>query len=219
MTIGKGLMAIGLILGIGCAGPRAQTILSLQDISCRSCGGQSIKALKAAGGVDQVLFDHNKVELAITYDSKAHSPESLKKVITGLGYGVAIGAGQGRYEETTEASGTADVQSLTAVDETFQLSSLIVPGKVTVIDFFAVWCGPCREVDRAMNQIVSKAEDVAYRRIDIGQWGSAIATRFLGSAPELPYVVIYGKKGRELTRISGLDLVKLRRTIAGARAE
>jgi hypothetical protein len=70
-----------------------------------------------------------------------------------------------------------------------------------------------------MNEIVSKAQDVAYRRIDIGQWDSAISKRFLGAVPELPYVVIFGKSGQELIRISGLDLVKLRKTITGARKE
>jgi len=207
------------VLALGCGGQRAQTILSLQDVGCASCGAQSIEALKKAGGVYDVAFNQKAVELKISFDAGKTSPESLKNVVSGLGYKCAIGAGKGSYETEAALPKDADIKTLAGQGGALEIKDHLVKGKVTVFDFYAVWCGPCREVDRAMKEIVAKADDVAYRRIDIDKWESAVSKKYLGKVPELPYVVIYGKNGKELAKISGLNLVRLRTTIEKGRKQ
>jgi thiol-disulfide isomerase/thioredoxin len=210
-------MSIGLLLAvaIGCGGQQARTVISLQNINCASCGSQSVEALTASGGVHQASFDGKKVELEIAYDPGEQTPETLRKVVAGLGYDAVIGGGKGSYEAAAKLPPDADIQTINTPPESLDLKALCVSGKVTVIDFFAVWCGPCREVDRAMKEVLSttKGKGVAYRRIDIGTWDSPIAKKFLGKIPELPYVLVFDKQSKLIKKISGLNLVELRRSI------
>lgn len=201
----------------GCAGPRAQTVISLQNISCQSCGTESVTLLKKTTGVYGATFDKDKAELAVSYNPRSQSPDAIAKVISGLGYQTAVGRGLGSYGAATTFPANADMKVLTNSGAPLDIREHLVSGKVTVFDFFATWCGPCKKVDQAMAEMLKDASDVAYRKINIVDWNSEVAQQYLGKVPELPYVVIYGKDGEEITRIAGLDLVQLRAVIGKAR--
>jgi thiol-disulfide isomerase/thioredoxin len=91
-----------------------------------------------------------------------------------------------------------------------------VAGKVTVFDFYAAWCPPCRKVDEHLYPILSKRTDIAIRKINVASWDTPIAERWLSEVPELPYLVIYDKTGRKVAAIAGAKLPDLDRAIADA---
>jgi thiol-disulfide isomerase/thioredoxin len=210
------LLALGLF---ACAGPRAQTVISLLNVSCQSCGVQSVDLLQQTEGVYAASFDKAKAEIAVSFNPDHQSPNALAKVVSSLGYQTVVGAGKGSYGGETEFTQKSDLKILTSTGEDLELKDHLVAGKVTVFDFFAVWCGPCKQVDKAMAEILAGAPDVAYRKINIVDWKSAVSKRYLGKVPELPYVIIYGKDGQQIVQIAGLDLVRLRTSIETARAQ
>ncbi|MDB4971238.1 MAG: Cobalt/zinc/cadmium efflux transporter, rane fusion protein CzcB family [Myxococcales bacterium] len=113
----------------------------------------------------------------------------------------------------------ADVQKLVEGGRDVDaLEPLVVPGKVTIFDFYADWCGPCREVDAHVFQLLAARSDLAYRKLDIVSWDSPLARHHLVAArvPNLPYVVVYAKNGRRVRAISGLDLAALDRAVEEA---
>ncbi|KAG5184395.1 thioredoxin-like protein [Tribonema minus] len=40
-------------------------------------------------------------------------------------------------------------------------------GKLVVIDFFATWCGPCRQIAPLMEQWSNEMTDVVYLKVDV----------------------------------------------------
>ncbi|MCU1282936.1 MAG: hypothetical protein JWM53_6482 [bacterium] len=113
----------------------------------------------------------------------------------------------------------ADVQRIVRAGEDLpSLDAHVVPGKVTVFDFYADWCGPCRQVDEHLYRLLATRSDVAYRKLDIVSWESPLARHYLAKAPSLPFVVVYGKDGRAAGTMSGLDLAALDRAIAAGAA-
>lgn len=124
------------------------------------------------------------------------------------------------FEALPALSERADVAVLSKAGEDVpELASAVVPGKVTVFDFYADWCAGCREIDLHMFKLLNARDDVALRKLNVVDWDTALARRYLGDVAGLPYVIVYGKDGREVRRIQGLDLAALDAALAegGAR--
>lgn len=83
------------------------------------------------------------------------------------------------------------------------------PGKVTVFDFYADWCVPCRRVDSYVYELLETRSDVAYRKINIVSWDTPVAKRYLAKVPTLPYVIVFDREGRPVREISGVDVEAL----------
>lgn len=89
------------------------------------------------------------------------------------------------------------------------LEAHVVPGKVTVFDFYAEWCAPCVEIDVHMIELLGKRSDVAYRKLDVARWDSPLAKRYMKKISGLPYVVVYGKDGKIVKPIVGYNIKAL----------
>ena len=90
---------------------------------------------------------------------------------------------------------------------------------MTVYDFYADWCGPCRDVDREMVKILAKHADVGLRKINVVDWKSPVARQYLRKVRALPYVIVHGRRGKHVASISGLKLKELRQAIARGRSQ
>jgi thiol-disulfide isomerase/thioredoxin len=112
---------------------------------------------------------------------------------------------------------TADIVELVSDGSDLpELEPHRVANKITVFDFHAAWCPPCRKVDEHLYPIAAKRTDIAVRKINIGSWDTPVAERWLKEVPELPYLVIYDKQGRRVATIAGAQLGKLDQALAEA---
>lgn len=111
----------------------------------------------------------------------------------------------------------ADLQWLARTGEAVgELAPLAVKGKVTVFDFYADWCAPCRKVDLFMYGVVSRRSDVALRKLNVISWDTPLSKEQLSQATTLPHLVVFGRDGQVIKRLSGLDLPALEAAIKEA---
>ena len=96
------------------------------------------------------------------------------------------------------------------------LAEHAVVGKVTVFDFYADWCAPCRSVDRHVFGLMVKGQDLAVRKLNVHSWETPLARRYLATVPALPLLIVFGKDGKQVNAISGFDLAALDAAIATA---
>jgi thiol-disulfide isomerase/thioredoxin len=89
-------------------------------------------------------------------------------------------------------------------------------GKITLFDFYAVWCAPCRKIDAHVFGLLQKRDDLALRKLNVVSWETPMAARYLKNVEGLPYVVVFGKSGERLRSVSGFDLGELDKAIAEA---
>jgi thiol-disulfide isomerase/thioredoxin len=114
------------------------------------------------------------------------------------------------YLDWTRFPEGADAQTIARNGEDVpELRPYLVKGKVTLVDFSAVWCMPCRKVDEHVARVLGGRKDVAYREFDIGDWDSPLARRYLRSVPRLPYVIVDGVNGATVDAISGVATDRL----------
>src|SRR5262249_27918113 len=72
-----------------------------------------------------------------------------------------------------------------------------VPGKITIVDFWAPWCEPCKTLEPVLVELAKNARDhVALRRINVVEWDTPVVAQYLTPRGfDLPHVKIYDAKG------------------------
>jgi len=96
------------------------------------------------------------------------------------------------------------------------INQQLVLGNVTVIDFYADWCGPCREFSPSLEQMARDDADIALRKIDIVNWKTAVVQQF--NVHSIPQVNVYDRSGRLVGTVLGGDLEKVKSYVAQAKS-
>jgi thiol-disulfide isomerase/thioredoxin len=213
------LLWLGLSVA-ACGGPQVpsdakSTVISLAKIDCAECGDEIVGDLRQRPGVYDAKFDKRKAEITVVASPSFDVYTEVKRLAANEGFEALLGRGKGVYLGWAEFPEGADVATVVrdGVDVP-QLESVLVKGKVTVVDFSATWCSPCRKVDAHMVGVLGARKDVAYRRLEIGDWDTPLARRYLQGVPSLPHVIVYGPDGQKVEAITGLDLPRLDAAIA-----
>lgn len=89
-------------------------------------------------------------------------------------------------------------------------ADLIQPGtpvnKLTVIDFNAVWCGPCRQLTPVLEEMAKKYDGkVDFVSVDVDKFGNLFEAYNLGTS--IPAVLILSPDGKSVSYIGTGDLL------------
>lgn len=103
----------------------------------------------------------------------------------------------------------ADVRDLTDDEALAGLEQHAVGGKVTVIDFTAPWCVPCRNVEARLRTWMTNDPRVAVRRVHIGAWEGPVVDRYMQRVSGLPYVIVFDANGQQVEAIDAFEMDEL----------
>ena len=73
-------------------------------------------------------------------------------------------------------------------------SEFITLGKITVVDFYATWCQPCREISPLLKALARDDQDIVLKRVNIFAWKSQTAMQY--NVTSVPKVLVFDRKGR-----------------------
>lgn len=71
------------------------------------------------------------------------------------------------------------------------LAPLLVGGQVTIVDFYADWCDPCRRLSPRLEQLAKDNPDVFLLKVDIVNWGTPVVKQF--DLHSIPNVRVFGR--------------------------
>lgn len=92
---------------------------------------------------------------------------------------------------------------LHSLENTKSSFDMLIKDQNVVIDFYATWCPPCRQMTPRLQQLAEEFTNVLFIKVDIDTFGS-ISRRFgIKSIPTL----IFFKDGKEHSRITGAKRV------------
>jgi thiol-disulfide isomerase/thioredoxin len=95
------------------------------------------------------------------------------------------------------------------------ISKHLALGSVTVVDFYADWCGPCRHISPSLEQMARTDPEIALRKIDIVNWKTAVVKQY--NIRSIPQVNIYNRGGRLVGTVVGADIQEVKRYVAQAK--
>ena len=90
----------------------------------------------------------------------------------------ASSAQQAVNQATTAVAGRGQPSEVISHGEQVDINQHLAMGNVTVLEFYADWCGPCRLLTPSLEQMASSDPQIALRKIDIVRWGTPVAQQF-----------------------------------------
>ncbi|XP_006608786.1 thioredoxin-2-like [Apis dorsata] len=81
--------------------------------------------------------------------------------------------------------------------------------QLVVIDFFAVWCGPCKIIGPKVEELSLEMEDVIFLKVDVDECEDIVGEYEITSMPTFVFI----KNSKVLENFSGANYDKLKNTI------
>ncbi len=83
-----------------------------------------------------------------------------------------------------------------------QIADLLVPGKTTIVDYWADWCQPCMRLGAEFKEYAASGPvGVVVRKVNASEWSEAQWVQLLPDVPTMPAVDIYGPDGKLIIRL------------------
>ncbi|HEY0368626.1 MAG TPA: thioredoxin family protein [Chthoniobacterales bacterium] len=87
------------------------------------------------------------------------------------------------------------------------VSKHLVSGLVTIVDYYADWCGPCKQISPVLEQLAKSDPEIALRKVDIVNWSSPVAQQY--QIHSIPRIEVYNRAGKLVgTATSSAEEVK-----------
>jgi thiol-disulfide isomerase/thioredoxin len=151
--------------------------------------------------------------------SKLYFVELPKEVQERFHYNAAIAAAYSAQQSVnrTNAAAARRGQPVEVISHGAQvdINKHLALGSVTVVDFYADWCGPCRELSSSLEEMVRTDPEIALRKIDIVNWKTAVARQF--NVHSIPQANVYDRAGSLIGTVVGADIDAIKRYVAQAK--
>ncbi|PYK38166.1 MAG: hypothetical protein DME60_11605 [Verrucomicrobia bacterium] len=95
------------------------------------------------------------------------------------------------------------------------ISKHLALGNVTVVDFYADWCGPCKHISPSLEQMARTDPEIALRKIDIVNWKTAVVKQY--NIRSIPQVNIYNRGRHLVGTVVGAYIQEVKRYVAQAK--
>ena len=127
----------------------------------------------------------------------------------------AYSAQQAVNKATTAVAGRGQPSEVISHGDQVDINQHLALGNVTVVEFYADWCGPCRLLSPSLEQMASSDPEVALRKIDIVRWGTPVSQQF--NIHSVPQVNVYDRGGRLVGNVFGVDFDRVKAYVAQAK--
>lgn len=195
-----------LILVLATLFTHAQTTqtytFKIEGMSCDACASSATKILQGIKGVDNVnvSFD-TKTAIVKGNVTKADIKKVMKEMTN---FEIIFEGGSLVKPLTNEERAILDIITIKGGGK-IKIKDHLSSGKITIFDFYADWCAPCRVFSPKVEHFIKNNPNIALRKVDIVNWKSEISKQLTKNykMPALPFTLIFSAKGKLLGKVEG----------------
>src|SRR6184192_2893828 len=144
--------------------------------------------------------------------SKIYFVELPKEVQERFHYNAAIASAYSAHEAvnraTTAVAGRGEAVAVISHGAQVDINQHLALGNVTVVDFYADWCGPCKRLSPSLEQMMRTDPEIALRKIDIVNWNTAVVKQY--NIRSIPQVNVYNRGGLLVGTVLGADVQEVK---------
>lgn len=133
---------------------------------------------------------------------------ALKRAPTaGKAMSSSRGARSTNYKSfSSSSSNSGSIQQITSL---YSLQQKISSPKLSIVDFYATWCGPCKAVAPLLEQFAAKYQNVQFLKVDVDE-SPDIAQEYNVSA--MPTFVLF-KNSNSVGKIVGANIQAIKNAL------
>ena len=161
-------------------------------------------AIQEFPGVQDAILDTETWKVEVAFESGQPDTAGLVEHFNKATDFTLTLIGEGKGQDVSLDVAGLDIETISKAGENVDLASHRAAGKITIFDFYADWCVPCKGLEAKLVELMRDDDRIALRKINIVDWESAVAKQHLEGVEGIPYVVIQADSGEELYRGTGL---------------
>ncbi len=177
---------------------------SVLGMTCGKCADSATKALASMPGVLEPTVDFDSKNARVRSGGSV-TREQIREALATLGFEARFGIESLDSDPLPEEIRAGlDIQTVSH-GEKIRVKDHLAPGKVTIFDYYADWCGPCHLLSPKLERLVLKYENVALRKVDLADFESKAALQATREfrMPGLPFTTVFNERGKLLGQING----------------
>ena len=219
------ILKVGMLLAVG-----ATAVAEIQDVdkrtdpptavqeqqkfwvmgmSCGQCARHAVEQLQQIEGIREAEVDYDLGTASLTSE-RAINADEIRRALNQLGLEARFAGEPELLPLSEQQRASLDIR-LASRGESIRIRDHLAPGKITIFDYFAEWCGPCHLLSPKLERLLLKYPDLALRTVDIVNWESAVAQQATQEfqIPGLPYVRIYTADGKLIGTVEGNQIERV----------
>ena len=185
---------------------------TIEGMTCEACANTATKALQSIKGIDNVTVDlDSKVAIVRGNVSK----EAIKKAILNKTNFEVLFEGETLLKPlSNEELEKLDILVIKG-GKKIKFKDHLAETKITIFDFYADWCAPCRVFSPKLEHLIKNNPNIALRKVDIVSWKSNLSKQLTNNykMPALPFTLIFNAKGKLLGKVEGNKIDKVKSII------
>ena len=200
------MLGIALLTLISVPAAFADTLsFTVVGIDCALCAPPVTKALQSVDGVSNVRVNAS-AKIATVDVPAGFDKQKIRAALSNAGF-APVFPGEQQKEIQPLPADVVKTLDIVAYDEGHRVDvgKIMAPGKITIVDFYADWCGPCHVLEARLQHLIAGKRNLAVRRINIGKWDNDAAKQATREfhAEALPYIRVYDTKGKFVKAVTG----------------
>lgn len=196
----------------------SRVLVRIDGMTCAGCNQGVSAALAALPAISLVEASFSEGAACATLTGPIDEAE-VRRAVTGAGYTVTAVEAVDRCPEGLRGKlkdpwhGKTDGLDVVQISagEQVDVAAHLAPGKYTVIDYGASWCGPCHTAADQLAEYLRGHTDVAVRVVQLGgetadeSYAQPVVAQHLQYVRGIPWLVVHAPDGKVVTRGQSVD--------------